>query len=226
MEERRSPKPKVASSTLVRDTYMLKKELNHPPEVRCVHCNRRKRHKSSPYCPACRAVLLIEGVIKPVKRTSLEDRWNQYLERFDNGMTQQQIADELGLKYGYISSLTKRARAAGLRMPNRVVARSKVTEHGGGTYGVRNCNCDLCMKTRREYKRQVSLRIAARRKEGDYGRSTTKHGQGSRGVVGCYCDLCKQARLDYRRAWTADVRANGLRKTRKNASVAQSGSSS
>jgi hypothetical protein len=197
----------------------------HAPEDLCIHCRRRKKHKSGDYCPSCKAVLVADGVIKPRKGVPFMTRYKQYLTRFEKGMTQQEIAKDLGLDISYVENIATRARNIGLYVPTRPPGiANKITEHGGGTTGVRGCNCGKCVATRREYKALWKKNTAERIARGEQ-EPKTNHGEGSRGVQGCKCDLCVQCRRAYRRAWEADVKANGKRRSR-NASVAQSGSSS
>jgi len=199
-----------------------KARYQHAPDQTCIRCKTRKKHKSWPYCPSCRALLIADGVIKPKKGVPLAVRWKQYCDMFGKGMTQLEIAHELGLNRSYISNFVKRCRDQGWPVPSRAHGAQKITVHGGGSAGIRGCSCELCLAKRREYKAQWHLARQAKIAAGQPMelRSKTQHGEGTRGVKDCKCELCLQRRRDYKREWEAYVKANGY-KRKKPTSVAQ-----
>lgn len=205
---------------------MPKMMKEHPPELICPHCKRRKRTSPNGYCDPCRVLLTAEGVIKP-KRQKFMTRYKQYMTRANKGMTAQEIAVDLGLDDSYIYEVIRKAVDMGLPTPHRLPqGRPKqLREHGSGTQGLPGCRCEKCAAKRKEYKRDYDAKKDAARALRPK-RTRTNHGEGSRGIENCTCDLCVQRRIEYKHDWREDVKKNGLRIPRRKASVAQPGSSS
>lgn len=151
----------------------------------CVKCQVRRRRKASGCCEPCEALRLAEGTGNDVALASQNElaaqRRKELVKRYNalarKGLSAAEIAAAMGWKTGTLSGYMHKAKSAyGLDVVNLrqaqsrlgrkpVIVREKRNTHGGGKYGVSGCECDPCMKVRRDTRRVAdAARYQAKKK--------------------------------------------------------------
>lgn len=208
----------------------------------CIVCKKRKQVYANNCCERCNALVNQEGTHdqfgvpkEPEYLTRMRQRIDTYNKLVLQGLTRAEIAQKMDMTIHQVNSLVYRAKKRrGLKVMNMqesrftAQSRSKPTaevrphrnEHGGGKWGIRGCNCDLCKavrkKSRSEYaplylprKRELkALAAKAKPAQKQVSRDTPEpkpspqgHGEGLTGKRNCRCEVCGPMKNAYTKAW-------------------------